>query len=436
MPFQLPVYRKALPFLALLTVVPFFVFYYCTTIKEAWRGLPQKVGMGEAVPDPSHTAIAGTRPQTSSNGDGDDAGEEQGEAQLHRPTPSSSWSSIPHFTPGASMPGDYAFNMTLVVPRTSSEDTDWMHEYLPDFHKAIYTADDPTAPLHPPKNKGHEVMIYLTWIIENYHTLPDVAVFMHAHRYAWHNNELLDYDAVQMLLRLSPHRVTRTGYMPLRCHWDPGCPDWMHPGEVIDDVNKQEQKLLAKAWSELFPLDPIPETLAQPCCSQFALSRERIRAIPLHRFTAYRDWLLRTTLSDYFSGRIWEYLWQWVFTGEAVHCPAAHVCYCDGFGLCFGGAKPFEEWIDRREKLRDLEAELEDWQEKEKKIGEMMEEGKLDEAAVLEVPEVGRDVWLREQIDESKTVLLQTREDAITRGEDPRLRALEVGRQWVEGDGF
>ncbi len=318
----------------------------------------------------------------------------------------------------------------------SEEDVEWLSVELPDVPTAIYVADDATAPLHPPKNKGHEVMIYLTYIIDHYDDLPDIIIFMHSHRWSWHNDDLLDNDAVQMIKRLSSERVVREGYMNMRCHWDPGCPEWMHPGATEEDVQKQEETVLAKAWSELFPMDPIPQVLAQPCCAQFALSRERVHAIPLRRFTFYRDWLLRTPLSDYISGRVWEYMWQFVFTGQNVFCPAQHVCYCDGFGVCFGGEEEYNAWFETRFKKRELETELKDWEEKAKKIQDAKDEGKLDEAAQLEVPELGRDVFLRAQIDAYNSDLDARKSVALERGNDPRNRADESGRSWTEGDGF
>lgn len=142
------------------------------------------------------------------------------------------------------------------------------------------------------------------------------------------------------------------GNRNMRCHWEPGCPGWLHPGAVEEDLSKQEETLIAKTWLELFPHDPIPNVLAQPCCGQFAISRDRIRSLPLETYIYYRDWLMETHLSDYISGRIWEYVWQFVFTGENVVCPKEHVCYCDGFGVCFGGEEEYEAyWVKNRERL-------------------------------------------------------------------------------------
>ena len=59
---------------------------------------------------------------------------------------------------------------------------EWLEKEIPDQPTAIYVVDDPYAPLHPPKNKGHEVMVYLTYIIDHYDELADVTMFMHAHQ--------------------------------------------------------------------------------------------------------------------------------------------------------------------------------------------------------------------------------------------------------------
>lgn len=392
------------------TALLFFLLLHSNSVKERWKGLPlEHVGLGEVL----------------------DGGSEQSSSDVHPTDPLR-----PVVTPGVVPSRDYAYTKTLVVPRTKEEDVDWIYELLPHIQPAIYEVEDPTAPLHPPKNKGHEVMVYLSYIIDHYDNLTDVAIFMHAHRWTWHNNELLDSDSAQMVDRLSAERVTREGYMNLRCHWDPGCPNWMRPGATEEDVNKKEQTIIAKAWSEIFPLDPIPDVLAQPCCAQFALSRDRVRSIPLARFKWYRDWLLRTPLDDYVSGRVWEYVWQYVFTGQNVHCPSMHVCYCDGYGVCFEDEEAFSRWFEIRYNMREKEEELKQWQEKEKKIQEAREQGKLDELSQLEVPELGKDATLQQEIDTLKAELEKQKQEAYERGKDPAARAAAAGREWVFGDGF
>lgn len=57
------------------------------------------------------------------------------------------------------------------------------------------------------------MMVYLSYIIDRYEDLADVNVFVHSHRWAWHNNELLGNDAVEIISRLSSERVQREGFM-------------------------------------------------------------------------------------------------------------------------------------------------------------------------------------------------------------------------------
>ena len=96
------------------------------------------------------------------------------------------------------------YTSTLVIAKTKDENIEWMDEKMPDQHKAVYVANDPKAPLHPPKNKAHEVMVYLSWIIDNYDNLPDVAIFMHAHQLTWHNDDMLNNDAAPYGHALEP----------------------------------------------------------------------------------------------------------------------------------------------------------------------------------------------------------------------------------------
>ncbi|KAL2862080.1 hypothetical protein BJX68DRAFT_17506 [Aspergillus pseudodeflectus] len=398
--------RRFVPLLGL----GFFLFclYGLYSLSKSWAQVSQVVGLGDMVP--THTP---------------------------KPTPSGHWNTTgihkepyaprPKFVPGVAKPEGYEYTKVLVVPRTNYEDTTWMEFEIPGWETAVYVVDDPSAPLHPPKNKGHEVMIYLSYIIEHYDELPDIIAFMHSHQFAWHNDDLLDGNAAEILQRLRPERVVREGYMNLRCGWGPGCPDWLHPGTLEEDESKQEEIMLARSWGEIFPDDPIPDVLAQPCCAQFAVSRERVHAIPLARFIFYRDWVLRTQLSDYISGRIWEYLWHVVFTGQNVVCPKEHVCFCDGYGICFGGEDEYNAFRNLDSERENLEDELKRWRSRASVIEAARQRGTLGEKSHLTIPEPGRDNELEDQIARK----LQLKEDllvnATMRGQDPAARALEVG---------
>ncbi|KAH7078983.1 hypothetical protein BKA63DRAFT_541640 [Paraphoma chrysanthemicola] len=413
--------RNAIPLLATALLLFIGLFFYSSNAgRETWEALPQRVGLGEHV-GASHPSGSPSGGQ-STNPVQDPQYEE--------------WNPKLNFKPGSSMPPGHNYTSVLVIAKTKEEDIEWINEKLPGQEKHVYVADDPKAPLHPPKNKGHEVMIYLTWIIDNYDKLPDVAIFMHAHQLTWHNDDLLGNDAALLISRLSRQRVWREGFVNMRCSWYPGCPDWMHPGETESNDFKQEEVMLAKSWSELFPLDEVPSVLAQPCCAQFALSRERIQAKPYAQYIWYRDWLFNTKIPDYLSGRIWEYVWQFVFTGQNVYCPKEHICFCDQFGTCFGGEEAFSDFQSLRNELGDRERDLREWEEKGKAREEAEKLGEYEKLEELEKPEPGKDEEFRKEIDRLRPIVDGLKADAEERGKDPRNRALEAGREWHEGDDF
>ena len=163
--------------------------------------------------------------------------------------------------PFAKKPVDHKYTRALVVPRMTEESVEWMDEDIPDIQKFIYVVDDPHAELKIPKNKGHEGMVYLTYIIDHYDDLPDVVLFFHAHKTTWHNNWLLDYDSGKMISRLRSERVIRMGYMPARCHLDYGCPNWIQLDRPVVDWNEttrpEERDFTVQVWKELFPDDPV-----------------------------------------------------------------------------------------------------------------------------------------------------------------------------------
>ncbi|TKA71169.1 hypothetical protein B0A55_08652 [Friedmanniomyces simplex] len=110
------------------------------------------------------------------------------------------------------------YTRTLVLASVKDESTTWVVNVLSDILEpngpldvAVYVADDFEAPLRPPENKGHEANVYLSYIVDFYDSLPDVVIFMHAHRIAWHNNDLLDHDAALAVRNLSPAHVISNG---------------------------------------------------------------------------------------------------------------------------------------------------------------------------------------------------------------------------------
>ncbi|SMR41481.1 unnamed protein product [Zymoseptoria tritici ST99CH_1E4] len=235
------------------------------------------------------------------------------------------------------------YSKTIVMGKVSSEDTDWVATELPDWDRAIYVVDLPsnaTSPtgLRTKLNKAREANPYLTFIIENYDNLPDIAVFLHAHRNgwpaAWHN-DANGHDAVVMLKELQLATVEKRGYVNLRCIHDPGCPrelDMNPPGPA-----NQVEDAYPHVYAEMFNMtvdavrEQVPE-VGSPCCAQFAVTRAEILKRPKSDY----EWILavleRSELEDYVLGRVMEYTWHILFGRDAVYCEDHRVCWREVYG--------------------------------------------------------------------------------------------------------
>ncbi|KAF2628528.1 hypothetical protein BU25DRAFT_37671 [Macroventuria anomochaeta] len=223
----------------------------------------------------------------------------------------------------------------VVVASQASENATWIGEAFPEWEQNIYRVDDPGAKLTVPKNKGRESMVYLTYIIDHYDTLPDNILFIHPNRYQWHNDDP-DYDGLPMLRHFQLPYLEEQGYVNIRCAWSLGCPAEIKPlaeeGEHREAVHAGGD--YKKAFQVLFPGKEVPKEVGVSCCAQFAATKDKIRETKREEYVRYRKWLVNTDLADSISGRVLEYSWHMVFGKEPVHCPSAKECYCKVFGLC------------------------------------------------------------------------------------------------------
>ncbi|KAF2183666.1 hypothetical protein K469DRAFT_689803 [Zopfia rhizophila CBS 207.26] len=202
-----------------------------------------------------------------------------------------------------------------------------------------YNHDDPFPPPSAsfPINKGNEAMMYLSYIINNYDSLPDYSIFIHGHRTSWHQ----EGDMVDMINGLRFSALQKAGYVPLRCDWYPSCPREIRPVDhdaIVwgPGVHREDaEREIGNAWLEFFgPHVELPRTIASQCCAQFAVTRDAIRGRPKGEYERMRQWLVNTELINDISGRVLEKLWAYIFTKEAVRCPPPQQCACEYFGQC------------------------------------------------------------------------------------------------------
>jgi len=248
--------------------------------------------------------------------------------------------------------GIMAPTVHLVVAATAAENVSWAYKLnVPNLQVIHYVADDQTAPHHPTANRGHEAMIYHTYFHDYYDQLPDIAILTHAQDVSWHMEPLLSHSLSFAISHLDLFEVKKRGYANLRVSWENACPAWINTTISGRDGLKLEEQYTRDAFLANFGSTSesrveVPEILAQPCCSQFAVTKETIRSVPRERYVHFIHWLETAAMTDALLGRTWEHMFQWLFAKKAVDCPVEWKAYCSMYHICFDSRREYEEFTD------------------------------------------------------------------------------------------
>lgn len=284
-------------------------------------------------------------------------------------------------------PGLSQTKPALVVARVQADgDPEWLSKISERYDICIYTADAPlnvtSTTLQVPANRGHEAMAYLTFIIDNYDSIPEAGVvFVHGSRFSWHNDEPR-YDNLALLGSLNVSAALEPmGYHNLRCDWS---------ASTCDQASAPPQGSLENSFrAVLQPYDPrvlsdsaLPRSLTilfgdgqksqnrgkdlplgrsdavrAQCCAQFVAARVSIWQHSKEEYIALRQWLLdgsgAAPTDDRVAGRIISYIWHILFIEHRtlmsldaeedlldlkqlnqLACPRADECYCRLYGRC------------------------------------------------------------------------------------------------------
>ena len=165
-------------------------------------------------------------------------------------------------------------------------------------------------------------MAYLSYIIDNYSNLPEITAFVHASPTQWHNDvDPEDQQTSTLLSRLNLSTVKRKGYVNLRCSHTPGCPTAVRP---FDSFYKEKDNLVYSQFDRLYmelfnvSISQVPDEIGGVCCSQFAVTRERIRGRRKEEYVWMREWASRSSLDNIGVGSVFEMLWHVVFLDGSV----------------------------------------------------------------------------------------------------------------------
>jgi hypothetical protein len=134
-------------------------------------------------------------------------------------------------------------------------------------------------------------------------------------------DSMLEQSMIFSLNHLDLREVQRREFLNLRVTWGVGCSTGsINTSRLIMESwsDAPEQKEMQEAFRANFNVYNIPEILATPCCSQIAVTKERILSVPREQYLHHINWLLDTRLPDNISGRTWEHMWQYLFLQKAV----------------------------------------------------------------------------------------------------------------------
>lgn len=205
--------------------------------------------------------------------------------------------------------------LVLASNQATSQNAAWLSQVPLDWSIYYYVTDGSAgSALSVPANKGNEAMVYLTYIIDHYETLPEVVFFRHDHYESWHQS----FDSIFEISNLRTEYVLEKGYVSSRCL--SGCENIMPvSGDEVDigDIHLVDRDVQLRTLLATFlnGTKEIPEKIAAPCCAQFAASSDAIRSRSLAWWMSLRQWLIDTSLSSYHSGRLLEWTWH-IWLGE------------------------------------------------------------------------------------------------------------------------
>lgn len=243
----------------------------------------------------------------------------------------------------------------VVVARTQSDDKEWL-EMIGNIPYTLYTESMMRKDDAPPKDpheywkpltttngSTRECGGYLSYMVDNYDTLPEVTIFLQGRPLArseshdqkqhidWHSDAYI--MQVIYIIGMHPEKVKYCSLNKFRSNWLPADKrlyPWYYR-DVRKVIEGQEAANFAHMKNAIVPpMLQSPHGAGCFCCAQFAVSRERIR---MHPKVVYEQ-LLRYVLEEptksdkatlNFRCAQLERLWHMLF-GEPAMCPKELFC--------------------------------------------------------------------------------------------------------------
>ena len=187
------------------------------------------------------------------------------------------------------------------------ENLEWVKNINPAYNIYIYSKTNKNFNFVD-KNQGQEAPMYLKYIIDNYDKLADRNLFLHAHRYSYHQTHHSDFIANNLNWNLNDYFSVNKRE---NCYFDEGLNETNYGADNYIWIKDN--------WRDIFPEDfVLPKIFHHYCSAQFQVTKELILRHSIDFYKKAFDWIQNTDLSNYQSSRIFEHLWHYIFTGNNI----------------------------------------------------------------------------------------------------------------------
>lgn len=185
---------------------------------------------------------------------------------------------------------------TGVIVAHYKENLDWVKNISSEVFVISKTIESPARVTH---NKGNEAALYFEFIINYYDSLPDKMLFVHGHQNSYHQDFSADHIANNVLWDAADYfSVNRRDYYQSNFV---SLPEWMY---------------IVNNWKVFEGYISFPENLRYYSCAQFVVDKKCVLRHNKETYQHFNNWLINTSLDNFVSARVFEYLWHYIFTGD------------------------------------------------------------------------------------------------------------------------
>jgi len=188
----------------------------------------------------------------------------------------------------------------IVVSRYN-KNVDFIYK-LDNVNVMVYDKENPNNPYNIPVNKGDEASVYLKYIVDHYHNLPDYTFFMHDEEYAWHHSGSIIDKYNEAVSSNELYYNINDG-----CIWKDNLPTREFYIKILIWYSEYIEKYI--------PISKVPNNIdflsGYRGSAQFLVHRDLILNFPIEFYEKIYNWVISTDNNSrgYFLEYTWHIFW-------------------------------------------------------------------------------------------------------------------------------